>query len=96
MRPGRELDALIAEKLVGLEVTECRNFYTVRRALILIPKYSTEIYCAWPLLEYVVREGVVTVIFPHEAEVCCVETFKGVSVPHAICLAALKLKGIEL
>jgi len=101
MKPGRELDALIAEKVFGLEVEWKEGFgskevFPVSR-LTAIPEYSTDIAAAWLVVEKlkgrepsIAYEGEkygweVSLTINHE--IFCIY---GKSAPHAICLAALK------
>jgi hypothetical protein len=96
MKPGRELDREIAEHVMG---------WTVRR-------YSTDIAAAWEVVEEVMPKlgyHTITLLIEHseapEDESVMVEfgigVLKvnaewGISVPHAICLAALKAVGVPL
>lgn len=57
MKPGRELDALIAEKVMGIEV-EVYDFASGRQGYFYkgtlaahIPEYSTSIEAAWEVVE---------------------------------------------
>lgn len=67
MRPGRELDALVAEKVMGLECgiisgkpkvkgSNCGT-YGCTRHWIDTPNYSTDIAAAWELVEKMKSEG---------------------------------------
>lgn len=61
LKPGRELDALIAEKVMGLEVLSNKDCYIsgerkdmsgeITRIASVIPGYSTEIKAAWEVVE---------------------------------------------
>lgn len=111
MKPGRELDAVIAEKVMGftlvlgpgeigikVNITECKR----------IPHYSTDIAIALIMVEHITKTtnlnafqinrpitegGKWTSNFfekkEHEINVIY-DLEEGESVPHAICLAALR------
>jgi hypothetical protein len=53
MKPGRELDALIAEKVMGLSVIEPLRLYYRHPTMVTneIPDYSTDIAAAWQVVE---------------------------------------------
>jgi hypothetical protein len=52
LKPGRELDALVAEKVMGLLVIEpLRLYYRHPTVTDEIPEYSTEIAAAWEVVE---------------------------------------------
>lgn len=114
LKPGRELDALVAEKVMGWEAPHPEDFGDIGRSIIesrgddpyAPARYSTDIAAAWTILEKL----------PQFAYGCAV-SFRwmdrpeatgqewevnlgpghpraiGISVPHAICLAALKSVG---
>ncbi len=101
MNAGRELDALIAEKVMGRAFDaefhrECAedNLETELR------NYSTDIAAAWEVVEKLRSEGCRYSITdcPHEKRPTVQLTLKtgaacgayAPTVPHAICLAALK------
>lgn len=100
MKPGRELDALIAEEVMGWRIfpdgpngemhtidanqCECHEYD--------IPHYSTDIAAAWKVVEKLSQIGSV---FKDEnpfwgCALASGEIIQGVSAPHAICLASLK------
>lgn len=100
MNAGRELDALVAEKVMGYEVN--REGYTG-----YLPSFSTDIAAAWDVVEkldlfspgsglYLVGSGNEWRVFHSlgegETELWC----DGVSALHAICLAALKAVGVAV
>lgn len=138
MKPGRELDALVAEKVMGFEVkTETRpyelsdlNLHPGDRYIgdgKQIPPYSTEIGAAWTIVDKGLIESLVRLRDGRWFARPCQKEFNldtekdvlkvgwdmgphgmyyeipiyekdhdecgafGVSAPHAICLAALKL-----
>lgn len=108
MKAGRELDALIAEKVMGWErlekILHPPGPYEMNAWGNMIPHYSTDIDAAWEVVEKMHSMRLQTSI---------ITTEKGVSVtidefychspdetiaetaPHAICLAALKALGEE-
>ena len=69
MRAGRELDALVAEKVMGWTNTREQAFEVTRGQLVLIgvspdgddlapvPEFSTDIGAAWSVVERMVRDG---------------------------------------
>jgi hypothetical protein len=97
MKAGRELDALVAEKVMGAKVVFVEN----------VPYYSTDIAAAWEVMENLVStpgpngdhhsvqvdySGDVVVVID-ENEDWRVSAIAG-TVPLAICLAALRAKGV--
>ncbi len=108
MNPGRELDALIAEKVFGLSIWNCPNLGPLIRRnggvddlwYEYLKEYSTSIEAAWEVYEKVLREYWLGYYirpcvwdrstFPDGTPDNVVE---GESIPHAICLAALKAVG---
>ncbi len=128
MKPGRELDALVAEKVMGFSRREPRTwpdgslagagwrddenstFYP--DASDMLPHFSSDIAAAWEVVDLLERENYVVSVSQskkyfktHQAAVQV--QFKpytdnlhdyafGESAPHAICLAALKAKGVEV
>ncbi len=69
---GPELDALVAEKVMGCRVVHCRDgtyklrvpgsydrvdFVTAEGARSACPKYSTDIAAAWEVMEKMAKEG---------------------------------------
>lgn len=95
MKPGRELDALIAEKVMGLATAEedsDENWVPVG-----VPGYSTDIAAAWEVVGklWEDQESVFELTRPVGSGFNC--RFRqgaikewGETAPHAICLAALK------
>ncbi len=87
MKPGRELDSLVAAKVMGIEHPA---------------PYSTSIEAAWEVVEklkangegirLIYHYGHWNVLFEHE-DYCYNSPAE--SAPHAICLAALKTMGIK-
>lgn len=134
MNPGRELDAIIAEKVMGQKVMLLTKeqfcvlfstFYTdsypefgyIVGAGKSLPHYSTDIAAAWLVVEkmrllgfsYCIEQAISeekpTAWFvpkSYGAGIHVLEQIaeaiseKSDSLPHAICLAALKAVGVEL
>ena len=101
MKPGPELDALIAEKVMGWKLS--RYFWDTGTGKIAIertPKYSTSIQAAWDVVEklegelHFKRKDDKWSVFLMGAEVWAGSTQD--TLPHAICLAALKAVGYDL
>lgn len=104
MKPGRELDALVAVRVMGWEIYQ------------QVPEYSTSIEAAWDIVEHMKKNhthGVFSITGPsddHNKWFCIFEKkWRGHNLeaashydwpsadtaPHAICLAALKACGVE-
>lgn len=76
MKPGRELDALVAEKVMGIK-TEYYSGCLVEKVSAhfeqrvypldyLIPEYSTDISAAWKVVERIEKRFVLQKVFlPH-------------------------------
>lgn len=93
MNAGRELDALVAEKVMG-DVP----------GLVLWPApYSTHIGCAWRVVEQLRKSGDVISLnwYPGAGQWECVvhrlphAHGEDATAPHAICLAALQAVGVK-
>lgn len=107
MKPGRELDALIAEKVLGEDQKDFLESYGCPTCgydgLYYHPKqYSNDIAAAWEVLEKHIErnwffeisgneDGTVQVILGRPPG-----TATSKSISHAICLAALKAVGVEV
>jgi hypothetical protein len=101
-QPGRELDALVAEKAMGMltQVSGDRyKYYWMRPSEDVhwdtLPRYSTDIATAWALVEKFrlavtpwSTQGWIATVEPGEGWICPADT-----APHAICLAALFIVG---
>lgn len=102
MNAGRELDALVANKVTGFtptSTTNCRYDY---------PPYSTDIAAAWEVVEKMGGEVGSPGDGPYQrkdkwaAFIPCPGKDNGGkwgygdTAPHAICLAALKAVGVEV
>jgi hypothetical protein len=114
MKPGRELDLLVAEKVMGLTKTDYLVFdkdSNIVGDICDFPKsYSTDISAAWEVVEKMKEEwGTLDITFRYDnIAVILYSTHQTGHVkisehignadtaPHAICLAALKAKGVEV
>lgn len=106
MTPGRELDALVAEKVMGYKRLEPTLDWPERwlcddRKLGGIPAYSTDIAAAWEVVEKLsAKHPYITIIRVGTAPTEWViaegpgdsdpDLARAPTVPYAICLAALK------
>lgn len=96
MKPGRELDALIAEKVMGMNVQHGRVWSQEGKCLreTDLPSYSTDIAAAWEVVEKL-KLGLLPdgdKWIAGQADRAGLETSNlcwGDTAPHAICLAAL-------
>ncbi len=105
MEPGKALDRMIAEKVMGWKKVYDnssavpwrwdQNEGCSRFNGQIVPRYSTDIEDAWKVWERLIelgaspvidRRGVYAEVSDYEDEI----PQEGVSVPHAICLMALK------
>ena len=104
-KPGRELDLLIAEKVMGISVLggSIINDEDERDS----PQcYSTDIYAAWEIVEKMKETNdLIVYALRHDDYVCEINKegsdvrlaqIIAKSAPHAICLASLKCKGVEI
>jgi hypothetical protein len=116
MNTGRELDALVAEKVMGWR--DVSDGYgtppeaTLWEAIHIIPHYSTDIAAAWQVVERMRDQGWTshyTDLSLDSREPWHSWHFTGTTppngptlsaqastVPHAICLAALRAVGVEV
>jgi hypothetical protein len=95
MEPGRELDALVAEKVmgwtkVGENAWEAPNI----KGYPLLPRYSTDIATAWEVVEKIAQKWHDFNIGRHHGKWSIGWNYKGSVVdlktaPEAICKAAL-------
>lgn len=117
MTPGRELDALVAEKVFGAKDIQWSKrlknlltgeefldpFYKFESQTRYVPKYSTDIAAAGPILEKFKAEGnykleisaypkdgIWTIKAYHRDGYSKLCTTSASTIAHAICLAALK------
>ena len=103
MKPGPELDALVAEKVMGLGNDWCLHVGVHPPCGSPCPiDYSTDIAAAWQVVEKIGNASLVNhasggawhVEFELKGGSLPYDT--GDTAPHAICLAALKAVGVEL
>lgn len=97
MKAGRELDALIAEKVRGWIVFNKGTFLEYHRNL---PPFSTDIAAAWEVVSLFVAKQVTVVIRQSEDDGFWVVGFDehwahSPSISEAVCLAALKAAGYK-
>lgn len=109
MKPGLELDVLIAKNVMGLPVAEGEAAHYIRvsvwdEELVLrpVPLYSTDIAAAWQVINTLDELISLNQIKGGGWE-CVVYTLEGYKIKaigetaaHAICLAALEAKGVSL
>ncbi len=102
MKPGKELDRLVAEKVM--------DYYKNFDNILSPPKYSTDIAAAWEVVEKLAEDthggfALNQLRFPHRQGIRgYLTSFYGEThveatadtAPHAICLAALKAVGVEV
>lgn len=111
MKPGKELDALIAEHVMGAKEVLAKPegaTYLFRKGDYLYedpPSYSTEIAQAWEVLAVLAEKGWDYSVFNTEFEGIYCQFYtrergyiesSAETAPLAICLAALKVVGIKL
>lgn len=105
MKPGQELDALIAEKVMGLKVNyefyTCSDLCDNYDEMGYIPAYSTDIASAWEVVEKLLKLHSVEFSYVHFNSEWNVDIDDKIYVaadtaPHAICLAALKAVGVGI
>jgi hypothetical protein len=101
MKPGRELDLLVAEKVMGDTIIRREQDNEI---ISYCKPYSTDIAAAWEVVEKMKEENILEI---HVLRQSGVEIFFydlegdrrriiADTAPHAICLAALKAKGVEV
>lgn len=108
MKPGRELDALVAEKVMGWKWDEAsawspsgskyaRDYPNMNGdSWWWLPEYSTDIAAAMKVLTHVMKSYRKKIsIETYEGEAWSIKPCgtSSRSLPHAICLAALKALG---
>jgi hypothetical protein len=103
MKAGRELDALIADKITNY-VSLTTHWNPIDEIYGDLPHYSTNILDAWQVVEKL-KAHPYLFIFEMEVVVDCDCAFHGATgsfraeaetAPLAICLASLKAKGIDI
>ncbi len=114
MKPGRELDELIAEKVMNLKCkggheTDDYELYKFPCPLCAPKNYSTNIGIAWEVVEKLDTNIELSTMFKQEPKAVFISMLSpslgvtfgepiwveviGETLPHAICLAALKAVG---
>lgn len=112
MNPGRELDALVAEKAMGLEHvrTQEQGHHTdlvhgpseMAGVARIVPCYSTSIAAAWEVVERLSQSDDVVICststgWSAQLDINPLPTISYAdTAPHAICLAALRAVGVEV
>ena len=96
LEAGLELDALVAEKVMGWFVA--KGPHSPTSPPDLIPRYSTDIAAAWEVVEKMIDQGRRFVINNNFSRTMFIADFCGRDVlektaPLAICRAALKAVG---
>jgi len=97
MKAGHGLDALIAEKVMGLDISGADFFLNESGGISHdIKPYSSDISAAWEVVEKLasLNHSISIVYGPIGAQVQIYndfEPFNTDTAPHAICLAALKV-----
>jgi hypothetical protein len=91
MKPGKELDLLVAEKVMGFV-----GDYHPDVVPVYPPQYSTDIAAAWQIVEKInmyfkLEKG--SNLYQAEFGKC--DWVASTSAPYAICVAALQAKGVE-
>jgi len=109
--PGRELDALVAEYIFGIEIPEEADIQYLDTCMDL-PHYSTSIEAAWEVVEKLEKQGFFFVIGKgHMGSFVAskdkvwasfgrwgeeIKHYEADTAPHAISLAALKAVGVKV
>lgn len=108
MNAGRELDALVAERIMGLHLAK-QEFtgelfirYSKDTGLFQIPEYSADISAAWEVVEKLRETWRLEIDESKDRWQIHIENDDKVlrddapTFPHAICLVALKAVGVEV
>lgn len=105
--PGRELDILVAEKVMGI-IPKIETYKTMGKEEytnipVNVPDYSTNIAAAWEIVEKMIEEGYDWELYSfktapeyHWRVFCRGFGSYEATAPLGICLAALKAKGVEI
>jgi hypothetical protein len=108
MQAGRELDALVAEKVMGWKVKHMDVYgwmYSLpdRNRWTNVPHFSSNIADAWQVVEKARKDfGFIDILPYGSGYETVVRTLNGdihtkvETAPHAICLAALRAFGVEV
>lgn len=104
MEAGREMDALVAERVFGGNVDPGKYMVVLPHgedAYLTWPTFSTDIAAAWEVIDAMTHQGysvVTQILSPKEPQSARIYTIGGRAIsnsygstmPHAICRAALK------
>ena len=108
--PGRELDELIEETVMGrrdelLNAKDQGEYEKIRRAITYCPSYSTDTMAAMEILPkfdgFEIRaipgESIAVTLYRRDPEEGVILNFngRGETIAHAICVALLKSVGVE-
>ena len=97
----RELDALVAEKVMG-HFLMGNGFVDRQNEYVGLPNYSTSIVDAWEVVESLIKQGMYWDIRYADEWLVDLATKKDIyyigadTAPRAICFAALKAVGVEV
>lgn len=99
MKPGRELDALVAKHVMGYREGEVWQVTGDYATVVDIPKYSEDIAAAWTIIDQIPNHHSLILFRSHEGWTLNLNgghsSPYGETAQHAICLAALKVVGVE-
>jgi hypothetical protein len=100
VQAGRDLDALVAEKVIGISRHLIASSMEpgAKCAIYSLPHYSTDIAAAMAVITHVMKSYRSKVsIETYDGEIWSIKPCgtSSNSLPHAICLAALKAIGYE-
>lgn len=111
LKPGRELDLLVAEKVMGLELkitpeSKTAYYFLPNGMKSLVPPYSTDHNAAFEVVKKMKAQHFDIDLFTEFGNQWRCKMFiyrlkdsiseeLADTAPHAICLAALKAKGVE-
>lgn len=106
MEPGRKLDALVAEKVMGWKDCEGGRGSAPEGGRFLVPHYSDGMGPAWEVVEKLRSDSnnhMIEIFWDCDTWFCVIQSHNKELVkewcetaPHAICLAALKAVGVEV
>ena len=111
MEAGREMDALVAEKVMGWkrvphahpEIEAAGGMWLTPRGPRMCPAYSTDIAAAWGVVEWFTRRSYTVALHTTHSDgwVCSIrgallaDTAQAPTAPLAICRAALAAVGVR-
>jgi hypothetical protein len=97
MKPGRDLDLLVSERVFGMKVVVPMDLPPIP------PKYSTDHSAAWQLREHLrANTEWDVIIYPRCVQLRAIKgelriiEWKDLPFEHAICLAALQAFGVQI